>query len=159
MKADSSSQRSATLDLGEEVARYGPDLFGTVCVLSVGLATLIGSPALGVYLLNLKGSWEYLVCFLIPAVLMGVPFTYFGAKMFRTRCILYREGLTYRRFWSTVAIKFEDIVAVDLYVGSRGAAQMCITVADGSQFWFNNLQNIDEAANRIARSAHVQLKW
>ncbi|MFO0865567.1 MAG: DUF6585 family protein [Gemmataceae bacterium] len=153
------NQRSAAPDLGDEVARYGPDLFGTVFVLSLGLAMLVGSPVLGVYFLQLKGHWGYFFGFLIPALLMGVPFTYFGTKMLRTQCILYRDGLTYRRYWSTEAIRFDSIEAVGLFVGSRGAAQMCITTSDGSQHWFNNLGNIDDAALRIAHAANVRVHF
>lgn len=119
---------------------------------------LFGSIALGIYFLNLKGHWGYFFGFLIPAVLMGAPFTYFGAKMFRTLCILHCHGLTYRSFWNTKAMAFESIVAVELFLGTRGAAQLCITQSDGSRFWLNNLQSIDDAALRIARAANVQLR-
>jgi hypothetical protein len=152
------TQRYDGHQLGDEVARYGPDLFGTLYVLTLGLASLFGFPALGISTYIKEKHWGFLAGFLVPTLLMGVPFTYFGLKMFRTRCILYREGFTVRKYWSTQTIWFEQVEGVRLFIGSRGAAQMCITIDGGRDLWFTNISNIRDAAERIARSARVSLQ-
>lgn len=152
-------EQQGTPDFGEEVVHYGPDLFGSVLVLTLGVATLLASPALGLYFLNLKGQWGFFYGFFVPGILLGAPLTFFGAKMFRIKCILYRHGLIFHSYWKRKPIEFVDIVAVELYLGPRGAGQIRITVSDGSRIWLFNLSNIDDAARQIASSAHVQLMY